>query len=351
MRPGARTGSSPLDAAVRKVEAGALTRDDACAPEPRTAGNPRSATEVTAPWGLRGGLLTTRRGSPPAHAAHGAGLRGAVQGLPQTRPARGKDRSRGPRRLPRHSGGTNPVPGAVRGREETGPDPGPGLPRRPGDLARPPPACPGCHSHSAWRPGCPHPGSHQREAEPTRQASGSLTAVGRGGWRLSKHNRATSAGPADTTTARQGVQAPASGGRRRSPAQTTDWSPGPPQTAPLWTQYSCQQSGGSWGAQAQEVATHAAPSASSRTAPGARQTRSQGLSPSVGGAPASRCDFWREQAHLASNHCLRETGLGEGRASLQGDERQAEPPRPHDPHWGRRLRALRGLGSATRPAW
>lgn len=40
--------------------------EDAHSPEHRTAGNPRSATEVTAPWGLQEGL-PTKSGAPRRH--------------------------------------------------------------------------------------------------------------------------------------------------------------------------------------------------------------------------------------------------------------------------------------------
>lgn len=87
------------------------------------------------------------------------------------------------------------------------------------------------------------------------------------------------------------------------------------------------------GARSSGVTTRAAPCASSQHRPGLEADAQPGLSPSVEGTPASRCDFWRAQAHLASNHCLQETGLGEGeRLCKELSGRQS--PRDHTTHTG-----------------
>lgn len=136
LRPGPQTGSSPVDTSVRKAEAGALTREDRPRtlsqrmPVPQNTGwhTTREASLKSGALGTlrdssrRGGLLastwSSQGGSPRSCAAAapnppcpGEGLlAGALPAAPTLR--------RNP-----------PVPGAVLGREETGPDPEPGLPR------------------------------------------------------------------------------------------------------------------------------------------------------------------------------------------------------------------------------
>lgn len=136
LRPGAQAGSSPVGASVRKAEAGALTREDRPrtlsqrAPVPQNTGwhtahdaslksgalgtlrdsSPRGGLPAST-WRSQGGSPQSRAAAAPNPPCPGEGL---LAGVPPAAPTL--------RRNP-------PVPGAVLGREETGPDPEPGLPR------------------------------------------------------------------------------------------------------------------------------------------------------------------------------------------------------------------------------
>lgn len=114
LRPGAQTGSSPVDTSVRKAEAGVLTRED----RPRTLSQrtpvpQNTGRHTTREASLKSGALGTLRDSPATRGAppstwssQGGSPRSCAAAAP-TRPARGGLLAGAPPAA-RHSGGATP---------------------------------------------------------------------------------------------------------------------------------------------------------------------------------------------------------------------------------------------------